>query len=126
MNRSGMVSCVLVLILLFAAVPVFAANAIQQMAAITLHLHHYPSDAEKATLRGIAGDSSATAGERALATALVNMEHKVGAADRQKLQELAQAAGTPAAERTLAEVLLGINHKPSAADEQKLRPLTGQ
>ena len=126
MNRSGMVSCVLVLTLLFGAAPVLAANAIQQMAEITLHLNHYPSDAEKATLRGIADNPSATAGERVLASALGNMEHKVGAADRQKLQELMKAETAPAAERTLAEVLVGINHKPSAADVQKLRPLTGQ
>lgn len=125
MNLFRITPFLLSALLMFTAAPVFADSAIQQMAGITLHLHHYPSDAEKQTLRGIADDASATAGERALATALMNMEHKVGGADRQKLQELLQSDATPAAERTLAGVLLGINHKPSAADTEKLRPLAG-
>jgi predicted PurR-regulated permease PerM len=129
MNRFRITPIVL-LVLLFAlvlgAAPVLANTAVQQMAQITMKLNHYPSDAEKQTLRGIADNASATAGERALATALINMEHKVGAADKQKLQELMKSDGASAEERTLAEVLIGINHKPSAADMQKLRPLAGQ
>ncbi|MCC6302321.1 MAG: hypothetical protein IT489_05915 [Gammaproteobacteria bacterium] len=125
MNRFRITPFLIFALLSFAAAPVFAASAIQQMAGITLHLNHYPSGAEKQTLRGIADDASATAGERALATALMNLEHKVGGADRQKLQGLVESEDTPAAERTLAEVLLGLNHKPSAADAEKLRPLAG-
>jgi len=126
MNRFGITPVILLLALMLGAAPVLAATAVQQMAQITLKLNHYPSDAEKQALRGIADDASATAGERALATALINMEHKVGGADRQKLQELVKADGVSAGERTLAEVLIGFNHKPSAADQQKLRPLAGQ
>lgn len=125
MNLFRITPFLLAILLASPAAPAFAASAIEQMAGITLHLNHYPSDAEKAALRGIADDPAATAGERALATALMNMEHKVGGADRQKLEALVKADGTPAAERTLAEVLLGINHKPSAADKEKLRPLAG-
>ncbi|MCC6208664.1 MAG: hypothetical protein IT488_11000 [Gammaproteobacteria bacterium] len=123
MNLFRITSFLISILLVSLAAPVFAASAIQQMAGITLQLHHYPSDAEKATLRGIADNDSATAGERALATALMNMEHKVSGSDKRKLEALVKADGTPAAERTLAEVLLGINHKPSKADAEKLRPL---
>jgi hypothetical protein len=126
MTRFRITPVILLLALVLGAAPILAATAMQQMAQITMKLNHYPSDAEKQTLRGIADNASATAGERALATALVNMEHKVSGADKQKLQELMQTDGVSAEERTLAEVLIGINHKPSAADQQKLRPLAGQ
>ena len=126
MTRFRITPIVLLLALVLGAAPVLASTAVQQMAQITMKLNHYPSDAEKETLRGIANNASATAGERALATALINMQHKVGGADKQKLQELMKTDGLTAEERTLAEVLIGINHKPSAADTEKLRPLAGQ
>lgn len=126
MYRFRITSIILTLALVLGAAPVFAATAVQQMAQITMHLNHYPSDAEKQTLRGIADSAAATAGERTLATALINMEHKVGAADKQQLQALMKTDGASAEEKTLAEVLIGINHKPSSADVQKLRPIAGQ
>jgi hypothetical protein len=126
MNRFRITPFVLMLALVLSAAPLYAATAIQQMAEITMQLNHHTSDAEKTTLRGISDSASATAGERALAAALINMEHKVGAEDKQKLQELMKTDGASAEERTLAEVLIGINHKPSSADVKKLRQLAGQ
>lgn len=98
-------------------------NAVATMAAIVMHLDHYPTVAEKTTLQGIIDSNHATAGEKTLAGALLRMRHQVSAADAAKLRALAADARAAHEERELADILLGINHHPSAAAKQRLKDL---
>jgi len=112
-------------VLWFAGLPVANAHesAISTMAAIVLHLNHYPNAEEKKTLAEIAADMHATAGEKVLAGALARMQHHVDGADADALRALAGNAHTAKGEQVLAKVLLGINHHPSDADKARLKSL---
>jgi len=114
-------------VLLWAAVPAAVADtsAISTMAEIVMHLNHYPSDSEKQTLARIVHNEHATAGEKALAGALIRMRHSVGGSDAAALRELASDTHATKQERELADVLLGITHHPSASDRQRLQSLLG-
>jgi len=112
--------------LLCAAIPVAMAHdaAISSMAAITMHLNHYPSDNEKTALAAIAHDEHASSGVRTLAGALMRMQHSIGGNDAKALHTLAADEKASQGERELAEILLGIQHHPSASDQQRLKKLT--
>jgi len=108
---------------LFSSHTLMAGPAIQEMVGIMLHLHHNPSDAEKTSLQKIAGDSAASANERAIATALLNMHHSVSSADRENLRKIAADNAAPAADRTVAGILADLNHTASDADKKELEKL---
>jgi hypothetical protein len=107
----------------FASVAVAADSPISTMAAIVIHLNHYPNDSEKATLDSIVGNQHATAAEKVLARALMNMQHKVGGSDAGKLADLKNSAEASAQEKVLADVLLGLAHTASAEDKKRLQTL---
>jgi hypothetical protein len=110
--------------MMLGAQPALAATvAVRQMAGIMAHLSHYPSDAEKATLKSIAADMGNTEQERIIATAISNLEHKVAAADADKLKNVAGDMTAPAEVRELAGIVLNISHKPSRADKSKLETM---
>jgi hypothetical protein len=98
-------------------------SGVAVMAGIAVHLNHYPTDSEKKTLKQIAQDDHATAGEKALAGALMRMQHQVGGTDVKKLRALMADDHASDDEKTLADVLLGINHKATAKDKQRLQAL---
>src|SRR6266702_1585788 len=64
------------------------SKAVQTMAGILTKLQHFPTDAEKQTLKQIAEDKSVTADERTVARALMNVQHTVAAADKPKLEAI--------------------------------------
>ncbi|MBI5450803.1 MAG: hypothetical protein HY940_05545 [Gammaproteobacteria bacterium] len=100
-----------------------AGGAIREMAGILIGLEHYPSDAEKVTLKNIAASTDSTEQERVLAAAISNMNHNVANADRGKVRQIADDAGASGAVRDLAKIMLNISHKPSASDRSKLQDL---
>jgi len=102
------------------------SGAIQTMARITMHLNHFPSDEEKATLQGIVDSDESTEGEADIAMALANMQHKVAEKDAARLTEIVDDDSATAQERELAGILLHINHTPSDADKAKLAALAGE
>src|SRR5437762_8252449 len=53
------------------------SKAVQTMAGILLHLQHYPTDADKQSLKQIIEDKSATKDERTVAQALMDVQHTV-------------------------------------------------
>ncbi len=97
--------------------------AIKTMARITLNLNHFPSDDDKATLKGIidSDDSSDEAADIALA--ISNMQHKVQEDDVERLEDIISDDRTDADARELASILLRINHSPSDEDKKTLAVL---
>jgi hypothetical protein len=98
-------------------------TAVQTMAGILTGLNHFPSDADKQSLKQIVEDKSATADERTVAQALMNVEHKVSDADKAKLEAILEDQKASGSIKTLAGVILGLNHTPSEADKKKLQAL---
>lgn len=115
---------VLGVMLFLGAGPALAASqAVKDMAVIVLDLSHRPDSAGKERLKNIANDSSATVGERTLASSLLHMDHQVSDADKAKLRDLRSNSAAPAEERELAVILIDLAHKPSGADKAKLKDL---
>ncbi len=80
------------------------SKAVQTMAAILLHLQHFPTDADKQSLKQITEDKSATKDERTVAQALMGVQHTVAAADKPKLEAI-------------------VNDDKAASDKEKLKAL---
>jgi len=99
-------------------------KAVQTMAGILSKLQHFPTDAEKQTLKQIAEDKSVTADERTVARALMNVQHTVAAADKPKLEAMVKDEKTSSSVKTLASVILNLKHMPSASEKAKLQALT--
>ncbi len=126
MNRFAVVLTGIAITLSFAPGAVSANEAaIKTMARITMNLNHFPSDDDKATLKGIidSDDSSLEAADIALAIA--NMEHKVLEEDVERLQDIIDDKRSAGDARTLASILLRINHSPSDEDKRALAALAG-
>jgi len=96
---------------------------IATMAAIIMHLNHYPNSVDQDKLAAIEADRQASVGEKALANALKNMRHKVSGNDADQLRRLQSDAAASKQEKELATILLGIAHHPSASDKKKLKRL---
>src|SRR6266705_1046964 len=86
--------------------------AVQTMAGILLHLQHYPTDADKQSLKQIIEYKSATKDERTEAQALMDVQHTVAAADKPKLEAIAKNDKATSPVKTLAEIILKLNHMP--------------
>ena len=126
MNKLALILTGIAISSLFSSGIVLADEAaIKTMARITMNLNHFPSDDDKATLKGIidSDDSSDEAADIALA--ISNMEHKVSEDDVERLQDIINDDRTAADARTLASILLRFNHAPSAEDKKALAALAG-
>jgi hypothetical protein len=117
------VIAVLVAAPLVATLAAADSKAVQAMAGILMKLNHFPSDAEKATLKAIVDDKNSTAGERTVAQALMNVMHKVSAADKPKLEALVSDKDTSDALKTIAKVILNLNHTPTDAEKEQLKKI---
>jgi hypothetical protein len=100
------------------------SKAVQAMAGILLHLQHFPSDADKQSLKQITEDKSATEDERTLAQALTDVKHTAAAADTAKLEAMVKDDKAPSSVKTLASIILSLKHMPSESDKEKLKALT--
>ena len=98
-------------------------KATQQMAGIMMNLNHFPSDAEKVTLKTIASDKATTAHERTVAEVLLTVQHSPSAADKAKLDAIVKDAAAPEGVKTLASVLSSLVHTPSAGDKERLKKI---
>jgi hypothetical protein len=98
-------------------------KAVQTMAGILAKLNHFPSDAEKETLKKMVDDKETTAQERVIAHALMHLQHKVSAEDKPKLDALLKEKNAPESVKTLATIIVNLNHMPTDADKEKLKKL---
>jgi hypothetical protein len=99
------------------------SKAVQTMASILLHLQHFPTDADKQSLKQITADKSATQDERTVAQALMDVQHTVAAADKPKLEAIVGDAKASSSVKTLASIILNLKHMPSESDKEKLKAL---
>ena len=114
-----------VLLLGFAATATQAAesSAVQTMATILLHFQHFPTDADKQSLKQITEDKSATKDERTVAQAILDVQHTAAPADKPKLEAVVKDDKAPSSVKTLASVVLNLKHTPSETDKEKLKAL---
>lgn len=101
--------------------PAIFADSIHAMADILMHLNHYPSDSEKATLQKIANDGGSSENERIIATAMINLHHKATDEDKEKLGKIMHDSSATANERDMAAIIYNLHHKPTSADKEKLQ-----
>lgn len=127
MNKFRIVlAAVAVSLLLFSGVAATDDGAIPVLAGITLHLNHFPTDADKDTLSAIIDSDDSSDEAATIAMALLNMQHKVAKDDAERLQDLIDDDASDATARKLAAILLGINHSPSDADKTVLAALAAE
>jgi hypothetical protein len=101
------------------------SKAVKTMAGILLKLNHFPSDAEKKTLKDIADDKATTAPERIVAQAITNVQHTAAAEDKMKLEAVGKDGAAPDSVKALAAILLRLNHTPNAQDKERLTKIAG-
>ena len=112
------------IILLFSTGAALAEDGpIQTMAQITMSLNHFPSDDDKAVLKGIIDSDDSTDEEADIAMAIANIEHKVLEKDTERLNDIINDDNADADARKLASILLRINHAPSGDDKKALAAL---
>ena len=78
------------------------SKAVQTMAGILLHLQHFPTDADKQSLKQITEDKSATKDERTVAQALMDVQHTAAATDKPKLEAIVKDDNAASSVKTLA------------------------
>ena len=124
MNKFTLVLTGIAITLLFSTGLVLADDpAIKTMAGITMSLNHFPSDDDKATLKGIIDSDDSTEDAADIAMAIANIEHKVLEKDTDRLEDIIGDDSAGADARTLASILLRINHAPSDEDKTTLAAL---
>jgi hypothetical protein len=97
--------------------------AIPQMAEIMHRLKHFPSPQGKATLQSIIDNSSTSANERTLASAMMNLQHHAVSSDIPKLKAVIADDAASQQERDLATIILNLNHRPTRQDKAKLKAM---
>jgi hypothetical protein len=121
--RRAILSVVLFLGVVATVTSAAESKAVHTMAAILLHLQHFPSDADKQSLRQITEDNSATKDERTVAQALMDVQHTAAAADKAGLESIVKDDKAASSVKTLASIILNLKHMPSDSDKEKLKVL---
>src|ERR1700730_2594991 len=121
--RTAILSVVLFLGVVATVTNAAESKAVQTMATILLHLQHFPTDADKQSLRQITEDKSATKDERTVAQALMDVQHTAPAADKPKLEAIVKSDKESSSVKKLAEIILKLSHMPSESDKEKLKAL---
>ena len=89
---------------------------LKTIAGIVAGMNHFPSDADKATLMGIA-ENSERQGVQMIATAVGNIAHGADAEGKAAMGQIIAFDGAPANVKALAEVVQGFMHM--ASDDAK-------
>lgn len=104
--------------------PLAAATApLNTMAEIVIHMNHYPSESEIATLQVIVDDSHLSRAEHVLAAAVMHFRHRVAGPDLLKLGTLKHNKSATVAEREFADILMDVHHHPSEQAIARLKAL---
>jgi hypothetical protein len=123
MYRKAILSLILFLGVAAAVTHAAESKAVQTMATILLHFHHFPTDADKQSLKQITEDKSTTQDERTVAQALMDVQHTAAAADKPKLEAIVNDDKAASSVRALASIVLNLKHMPSESDKEKLKAL---
>jgi len=95
------------------------------LAGILLTMQHFPSDEQKATLEGIAGDEQVDKDLRMIAGAMSNIQHQVPDEERAVLQAIAGDPAASDAAKTLASAALAFKHQLPEGNRAALEALSG-
>lgn len=115
---------VLLTLLLAAGGPALAADSpAASLAGVLVNMNHFPSDADKATLHGIASDESVDEDLRAIAQAIAGIQHTPQPTDQARLNGILSDESASPAEKTLAGAVLRFEHKVSVEDKAALEAL---
>jgi hypothetical protein len=118
------VSVLLLLVaLVVAPLSAQATKPVQAMANVLLTMNHFPTDAQKDSLKKLADDKATTAQERVLLQALLNVQHTVSAADKPKVEALLKDPAATDSVKTIATILGKLNHQATDADKAALKKL---
>ena len=98
---------------------------VRTMAGILIDMNHFPGEADKAKLKAIVENDSASAHERTLAQAILGIEHTPSDAAKAKLQRIVEDESAPRDVRDLARAILGFQHKPGSDGKERLRRILG-
>lgn len=107
----------------FAVAQDASSAAAKQIADIVATLNHFPSDADKATLAAISGNTALAQGVRDMADAVANIQHAATAEGKSAMAALAAADDTPERGKVLAGIIANINHTASADAKAQLAQL---
>ena len=99
------------------------ASAIKEIADIVASINHFPSDADKASLRAISDDDSLFDGIRAMATAVSNIAHAANADGKAAMASLQAMDQIPDRPKALAGIIANFNHTASAEAKATLAEL---
>src|SRR6266404_5295117 len=86
------------------------SKGIQTMARILVHLQHYPTDADKQSLKQITEDKSATKDERTVAQGRRFEQHTVATGETPKLEASVKSDKGSSSVKTLAEIIVKLSH----------------
>ena len=100
-----------------------ATKPVQAMANVLMTMNHFPTDAQKQSLKQLADDKATTAQERVLLQALLNVQHTLSAADKPKVEALLKDSSATEAVKALATILGKLNHQATDADKAVLKKL---
>jgi hypothetical protein len=93
---------------------------LKTIAGILVNLNHFPSEAEKETLRDIVNDAASTDHVKTLATAMMNLKHYPTKADKTHLGNIMNDASANGDVREIAVILYNLSHKPTTSEKGKL------
>lgn len=100
-----------------------AGSALKQIADIVVSINHVPSDADKATLNAIAGNSALPEGLRGMASAVANINHSANDEGKAALAAVTGNAQAPDNAKALAGIIAELNHTASAEAKATLAQL---
>ena len=125
MPRQLRLVSLLVLLVTLGAAPLSAqaTKPVQAMANVLMTMDHFPTDAQKQSLKQLADDKATTAQERVLLQALLNVQHTVSTADKPKVEALLKDPAATDAVKTIAAILGKLNHQATDADKAALKKL---
>lgn len=96
------------------------------LADILMDMNHFPSDAEKETLAGIAADDAVDDNLQAIAAAIAGIEHTPSASAQAELNGILASEAASPAQKTLAGAVLRFRHQVSVEDRSALEDLAAQ
>lgn len=98
-------------------------SAGMQLVDILASINHFPSDADKAVLVGIAGNDALPEGLRNMATVVSNINHAASAEGKAMMTSMQASDAVPEPAKLLAGIIANFNHMASPEAKATLATL---
>lgn len=100
-----------------------AATALKAIADIVVSLNHYPTDADKAALAEIEGNTDLPQGVRDMASTVANISHSASDEGKERMAQIQANEQAPDRAKQLAGIIANINHMASDGAKATLAEL---